>query len=556
MEKYYTNIQNTFKLPIEYIEHKRIHQHILDDLELTGGKDNIIKNIYDSSNNFLNDKLTMFYTDKLKYLKDQQKFFKMKDCKLPLLRTRFIDKWKSFVNETSFKEKYSFVEWEHLEFCNHSSQCMQIISVYNLMSPVISLLVPIIFLLFPFFLLKCIQKVPITFAAYKNILIEHMKFNVLGQVVQQFSYAGNYDKKIYVLMGLAFYIFTIYQNILLCLKFYNNVKRIKEMLYDTKQHISHYINICDMVKQQTSKLKTFDLFNVESNRHREKLMSLYENLDFIRSPEFSFGDVNSFGSLLSCFYTLYNSPDYNESLSYSFGFLEYAHFIESMREHINSKKINLCKFSKKKTDLISQFYLPLIHTKHTKNSMDLRMNHIITGPNASGKTTLLKSTLINIILSQQYGFGCYKKARIHPYQSIMCYLNIPDTSERDSLFQAEARRCLDIVNEVKKTRGRSICIFDELYSGTNPNEAIQAAKAYLSYLETENVSYLLTTHYYELCKLERIHGNIQNIHMETKTLHNGELDFTYIVKKGISNIKGGVNILKQLHYPDTILQML
>ena len=50
------------------------------------------------------------------------------------------------------------------------------------------------------------------------------------------------------------------------------------------------------------------------------------------------------------------------------------------------------------------------------------------------ETTLLKSTLINLILSQQIGFGFYKSAYINPYKHIHCYINIPDTSGRDSLF--------------------------------------------------------------------------------------------------------------------------
>ena len=146
----------------------------------------------------------------------------------PILHTNFMEKWVSFVNEPSFKEKYAYVEWEHLEFCNKSSECMQIISVYNLMSPVISLLIPIIFLIFPFVILKFVNKVPITFHAYKEILYEHMKNNIVGQFIHAFSHKGNYDKKCYVVMGLAFYVFTIYQNILTCLKFYNNVSRIKK----------------------------------------------------------------------------------------------------------------------------------------------------------------------------------------------------------------------------------------------------------------------------------------------------------------------------------------
>lgn len=81
-----------------------------------------------------------------------------------------------------------------------------------------------------------------------------------------------------------------------------------------------------------------------------------------------------------------------------------------------------------------------------KNDCNLNKNMIITGPNASGKTTTLKSALINILLSQQIGFGCFESLKLTPFTNLHCYLNIPDTSGRDSLFQAEARRCKEIID--------------------------------------------------------------------------------------------------------------
>ena len=88
---------------------------------------------------------------------------------------------------------------------------------------------------------------------------------------------------------------------------------------------------------------------------------------------------------------------------------------------------------------------------------------IITGPNASGKTTTLKSALINIILSQQIGYGCFESLKMCPYDTIHCYLNIPDTSGRDSLFQAEARRCKEIIDIIHLEKDKThYCIFDEL----------------------------------------------------------------------------------------------
>jgi DNA mismatch repair ATPase MutS len=54
-------------------------------------------------------------------------------------------------------------------------------------------------------------------------------------------------------------------------------------------------------------------------------------------------------------------------------------------------------------------------------------------------------------------------------------LNIPDSSGRDSLFQAESRRCKEIIDIINKDKThRHFCIFDELFSGTNPVETTKA----------------------------------------------------------------------------------
>jgi DNA mismatch repair ATPase MutS len=154
---------------------------------------------------------------------------------------------------------------------------------------------------------------------------------------------------------------------------------------------------------------------------------------------------------------------------------------------------------------VNSYYSQLLKEEDypiVKNSYKLNNNLILTGPKAAGKTTLLKSTIFNIIMCQQMGCGFFDNANIRIYDYIHCYINIPDTSNRDSLFQAEARRCKDIEKNINENKDKiNFCVFDELYSGTNPNDAIKSAYSYLKYLNNNNnVKYILTTHYNKLCK--------------------------------------------------------
>jgi DNA mismatch repair ATPase MutS len=96
-------------------------------------------------------------------------------------------------------------------------------------------------------------------------------------------------------------------------------------------------------------------------------------------------------------------------------------------------------------------------------------------------------------------------------------------------------------------------IFDELYSGTNPDEAIVSATAFMDYLTGfKNVSCMLTTHYTKVCTNLNDRPRITNMSMET-TQTNNKINFKYQLKNGISRVKGVFNILNEMNYPKEIL---
>jgi DNA mismatch repair protein MutS len=145
-----------------------------------------------------------------------------------------------------------------------------------------------------------------------------------------------------------------------------------------------------------------------------------------------------------------------------------------------------------------------------------------------------------------------------PYDKIHCYLNIPDTSGRDSLFQAEARRCKEIIDCInEETNKTHFCIFDELYSGTNPDEAITSANAFMDYIvKNKNVTCILTTHYIKLCKKLSKNNLIKNYNMKTLKINdNDNFEYTYKLVKGISKVKGGLKVLHDMKYPKEILDL-
>jgi DNA mismatch repair protein MutS len=140
-------------------------------------------------------------------------------------------------------------------------------------------------------------------------------------------------------------------------------------------------------------------------------------------------------------------------------------------------------------------------------------------------------------------------------------LNIPDTSGRDSLFQAESRRCKEILNVIVNDtipNSRHFSIFDELYSGTNPLEASKSAYAFLLYLSKfNNVDFILTTHYVDICnKLSTASNRIENWKMDATMNEQGDIQYMYKISKGVSTIQGAIKVLKDMAYPDEIIQMI
>jgi DNA mismatch repair ATPase MutS len=269
---------------------------------------------------------------------------------------------------------------------------------------------------------------------------------------------------------------------------------------------------------------------------------------------------------MKCFYCLNKNETIIDSLYFSFGFNGYLKNLETLQNFINTKVMNYCNYNNSKPTSFEDAYFANLNiietnskeigsketTKIVKNSYSLDKNIIITGPNASGKTTLLKSTLFNIILSQQIGCGFYSDASVKIYDFIHCYINIPDTGGRDSLYQAEARQCKNILETIEKNGAKNhFCVFDELYSGTNPDEAIDSAYGYLNYLNKyDNIDYVLTTHYIKLCKKL----NKQNTNFYMKVNNNAkDFEYTYKIKKGISKVKGAMKVLKDLNYPENII---
>lgn len=570
------NLNEHFKMPIYYNKNKtELKKNIISDLELVATVDPSCNSIYsfcfNNTNNVsiaINNQIAQYYTNDTIFLKDNQKLIKsytplQKEYKYTEYSENYkniIDIWNELRVEAGFKEKYYYIDWDILEFLNRSELFLQFMSLYNLMSPLFSLMVPIIILIIPFFILK-VKGITITMDEYIMVLKTVAQTNAIGKLFTVNFSEIEAQERIYIFASAAFYLFSIYQNITVCMRFNNNMKTIHNHFKELRIYLDNTIKNMQNYLEFTKDLISFNEFNENVRQKVSELTNIYDKINSISEYSLTnFAKCKEIGRILKYFYELHTDAAYNNTIMYSIGFNGYIDCLEGLQKNIVERKMNFASFTQdvKKGIIKNSYYACLKDGNPVKNTIKFKKNIVITGPNASGKTTILKSSLINIILTQQFGCGFYDSAKLAPYDNLHCYLNIPDTSGRDSLFQAEARRCKEIIESINETnivKETHLCVFDELYSGTNPDEAEKSAAAFMIYLNKyKNVSSILTTHFVKVCiKLERSKG-IQNYKMVTETdENNNKLKYKYKMENGISQVKGVVNILKEMNYPKEII---
>ena len=592
-----------FKLPIEYLDSSCIqvlNKNIINDLELVKikpplnannnncEKDTTLKNneehnlyyhVFNPKNVFeknIINRWSKYYTNNEEFLLETQLLLQNYSAfkKVEFSETKADDniiytKCESIIYDNGFINNYQYIDIPLLSNLNNNSVCLQTLSIYNLSSPVFSLLIPILFLLLPFFIIK-LQGHKITFGLYFDHLKTVFSNHIIGQIFSSFSNT-NFTNKLYLLFSFGFYIFQMYLNFTSCIKYFTNIKFIHETLYSIKHYITNTLNKYKNFLKYSQTLKNYKSFNDAINTNISIFTYYLDELNKITPYALSITKLVELGQLMKCFYCLNKNENIINSLYFSFGFNGYLKNLETLQNFINTKVMNYCNYNNTKPTSFDNAYFANLNIidkceetcttiipiktskcKIVKNSYTLDKNIIITGPNASGKTTLLKSTLFNIILSQQIGCGFYNSASVKIYDYIHCYINIPDTGGRDSLYQAEARQCKSILEAIENNSNKNhFCVFDELYSGTNPDEAIDSAYGYLNYLNKfNNIDYVLTTHYIKLCK--KLNKQNNNFYMKVKN-NAKDFEYTYKIKRGISKVKGAMKVLQDLNYPENII---
>ena len=399
--------------------------------------------------------------------------------------------------------------------------------------PLSALFYPLTAFFAPYYYVKKYLKFDISVYSYFSVIKNF--FSIFFQNTGNFKY--NIFKFIVFCLYIFLYLYSIYQNF----EFSYMLYKTKKILHKKMQGVINFIN--------------------ESN----KIINYFNN------------NIANVNNIISCYVTSdinYNVINITNTMTNIYKFWKNKNNIKDIIDNllitiytldiinqISKTKFNLNYSFPQYNNQITQIWNmknPLLSDMQISNPLSLNKNIIITGPNAAGKTTYVKSLLSNIILSQTIGLTYSNKSLIKIYDCIYSFMRINDELGSKSYFEAEAELCAKMINksiDIQNLNKSGIFFMDEPMHSTPPIEGISTAYAVCEKIGTNtNVDLLITTHFFKLTTLENTYP-YNFINLSVNAIHNIDNTFTfpYKIKKGSSNQCIAIELLDKKNFPEDVI---
>ena len=178
---------------------------------------------------------------------------------------------------------------------------------------------------------------------------------------------------------------------------------------------------------------------------------------------------------------------------------------------------------------------------------------MITGPNMSGKSALLRQTALIVLMAQMGSFVPAKSAHIGVVDKIFTRVGASDNiSQGESTFMVEMLESASILNNISD---RSIVLLDEIGRGTSTYDGISIAWAMVEYLHnhpTAHAKTLFATHYHELNEMEQMCPRVKNYHVSVKELGN-QIVFLRKLERGGTEHSFGIHVARMAGMPMSVV---
>ena len=186
-----------------------------------------------------------------------------------------------------------------------------------------------------------------------------------------------------------------------------------------------------------------------------------------------------------------------------------------------------------------------------ENDVDTTKGILITGSNASGKSTYLKACAINAILAQSVHTVLAKNYNSLFFRIFSSMALTDDIFEGDSYYIVEIKSIKRILDAAKEKGAKVLCFVDEVLRGTNTVERIAASTQILKTFSSSKVLCFAATHDIELTTLLKKEFDI--CHFEGY-VNGNDVKFDYLIKEGPATNRNAIKLLGVLGYDENIVR--
>ena len=358
-------------------------------------------------------------------------------------------------------------------------------------------------------------------------------------------------------IGIACFIAVLSYNIIT----YYNQKRDIELYFSCFKHLINLLSVSKRLEKELS--DEFDFYKKELVLACKNLKSL-ENGVFVISTGLDGSisevimdyarmifhlDIIKFNSMLQ---VAIDKMEYIDKLFLAVGRLEAAAAIASYRKYLTTKYEEYCTPDIIEDDKLKiefeDIYHPLID-EPVKNSLKENRGVLLTGSNASGKSTFLKTVAINAIFARTIYTCTAKKYVTSPFVIYSSMALRDDLNNHESYYIVEIKALKRIIDATGSSP--MMCFVDEVLRGTNTVERIAASSEILKSLSGSNTLCFAATHDIELTHI--LENQYSNYHFEESIIEN-DIFFNYLLKKGRATTRNAIKLLKVMGYDDKIIE--
>ncbi len=237
-----------------------------------------------------------------------------------------------------------------------------------------------------------------------------------------------------------------------------------------------------------------------------------------------------------------------DTLLTHYGFIESCIAIGEYRTYLEDFCVP--SFHEEKRIRMVEGYHPLL-TDPVRNTFKTGKGMLITGSNASGKSTFLKTVAINALLAQSI-HTCLADEFETCFFRICSSMSLKDdVLHGESYYMVEIKSMKRILDLIANKDYRVLCFVDEVLRGTNTVERIAASSQILKSLNSENSMCFVATHDIELTSL--LENRYENYHfMEEVT--DGDVAFSYRLLSGKATTRNAIRLLSIMGYQEDIIR--